>query len=222
VDQLHEGEMKPHVHFLFDPSNDWLPSHMGSISDDLDLHARYAISAGFDLDAALGKDVLFILGYTKLIPAATLARNGINLVIHESDLPKGRGFSPVQWQVLAGASSIPVRLIEATEEADAGNIVGRTTIELQGHELWSEIRALQAAAAIRLVREFLTAYPDFTRTPQQGIASTYPRRRLGDDALDPDKTIREQFNHLRIADNDRFPLHFTIGGVRYTLKVTKA
>ena len=45
-------------------------------------------------------DILFILGYTRFLSSNFLRKNSLNLVVHESDLPKGRGLAPVQWQLL--------------------------------------------------------------------------------------------------------------------------
>ena len=51
-------------------------------------------------------DLLFILGFFKIVPALVLKRNKSNFVVHESALPKGRGWSPVTWLVLEGAREI--------------------------------------------------------------------------------------------------------------------
>ena len=42
------------------------------------------------------------LSCSKLVKPEILARNRHNLVVHESDLPKGKGWSPMTWQVLEG------------------------------------------------------------------------------------------------------------------------
>lgn len=215
------ADEKIKICFLFDPSNDWLRPHLVDLISALSHESRYAINVAAEASLASGQDIVFILGYTKLIAKDVLASNKINLVIHESDLPRGRGFSPVQWQVLEGRSIIPVCMIEAAEEADAGDEVGRAEFRLTGVELWPDIRKLQAAATERLIREFLDHYPSIDRRKQIGDPTYYRKRTKADDALDPDKTIREQFNHMRIADNDRFPLYFEIDGHCYILRVSE-
>ena len=47
-------------------------------------------------------DINLILSYNKLIPKNFLNKSKRNMVIHESDLPKGRGFSPISWDILKG------------------------------------------------------------------------------------------------------------------------
>ena len=44
------------------------------------------------------------------------------MVLHVSDLPRGRGWSPYIWELINGATFIKVSLIEAKEEVDAGQI----------------------------------------------------------------------------------------------------
>ena len=64
-------------------------------------------------------------------------------MVHESDLPEGRGMSPFTWQILEGKSVIPVTLLEATKELDAGKVYGKINVKLNGSELIDEWRELQ-------------------------------------------------------------------------------
>jgi len=56
---------------------------------------------------------------------------------------------------------------------------------------------------------------------QAGDPSYYRRRRPPDGQLDPDQSLRAQFNLLRVSDNQRYPAWFKIEGVRYALKIEK-
>ncbi|MDY7000167.1 MAG: formyltransferase family protein [Thermodesulfobacteriota bacterium] len=164
-------------------------------------------------------DFCFILGCLKLLAPETLQKNKHNLVVHESDLPKGRGWSPVAWQVLGGADEIPVCLFEAVEEADAGPVYLRDSIKLDGTELLPEIRRRQGMKTVQICLDFLLKWPDLTPAPQSGEATFFPRRTMGDDRLDPDKSLAGNFNHLRIVDNENYPAWFEHKGRRFTLKI---
>lgn len=214
--------LKYKVGFLFDRDNDWIYRELGGLTWLAEHLPRYDFVEAFNEKDITGLDVLFILGYTKIIPADILASNGLNLVIHESALPLGRGFSPVQWQILEGATEIPVCMIEAAHPADSGDIFEKTTIELDGQELLPEIRIAQANATKKLVTALLKSFPNYSKSPQEGQATYYRRRSREDDRLDPDKTIKEQFNQLRIADNDLYPAFFEINGSRYMVRITRA
>lgn len=163
--------------------------------------------------------VAFYLGCLRLTPPAVLTRNRVNLVVHESDLPKGRGFAPVGWQILEGRSTIPVCLIEMNEEADAGPIVLRDAFHCTGHELMGELRAAQGRMTVTLCQRYLSAAEPPPSRPQEGNATIYPRRRPRDSELDPHKTLAEQFNLLRIVDNEHYPAFFRHAGSCYRLRI---
>ena len=147
---------------------------------------------------------------------------GHTLVVHESDLPQGKGWSPLTWQILEGKSHIPVTLFEAAERVDSGPIYAQRWLEFKGHELLDELRYGQAAATRELCRWFVDNYPESAAEAceQSGEESIYPRRRPADSALDANQTFAEQFNLLRVVDNQRYPAFFDWCDRRYELTIT--
>jgi methionyl-tRNA formyltransferase len=165
--------------------------------------------------------VAFLLSCLKIVPADVLARNPHNIVVHASALPMGRGFSPVVWQILEGVNEIPVTMIFAAEEVDAGDIVMQRTLSLGGHELNDEVRDRLGTLIVDMCLEYLALPEPPTGTPQQGESSWYRRRRADDSRLDPGKTLAEQFDLLRVVDNERYPAFFDHRGHRYVLKIER-
>jgi methionyl-tRNA formyltransferase len=164
--------------------------------------------------------VCFLLGCVKIVEQRYLKRNHHNLVVHESDLPKGRGFAPMAWQILQGANSIPVCLLEASAgEPDAGDIWLRDSIELEGQETLPLWRQLQGEKTIELCTGFVREYDSLLPVKQTGEPSWYKRRRPADSELDPDLSIREQFNLLRTVDNERYPAFIRVGDRKLFFKV---
>ena len=167
--------------------------------------------------------IAFLIGCIKLAPTHILQRNHRNLVVHESDLPKGRGFAPITWQVLEGKTQIPVCLLEAVDgPADSGPIVLRNILNLEGHELCDEIRQKQGLLTISLCMRFLSEEHPREGTPQSGPTTSYKRRTPKDSRLDPKKSLAEQFSLLRVVDNERYPAFFEWKGVKYFLQIKKA
>ena len=80
-------------------------------------------------------DVIFILSYHKIIPQEVLEKNDHNIVIHESLLPKGKGWAPLFWQILEGKSNIPFTMIEASDGIDNGDITSSPlrTFDFRNH-----------------------------------------------------------------------------------------
>jgi len=168
-------------------------------------------------------DILFILGFFKIVPGRVLARNRNNIVVHESPLPKGRGWSPVHWLVIGGARSIPLTLFEAVEKVDAGRVYLRGRVALEGEELMPELRVKVGREMTRLCLQFVTRYPGILKKgkSQKGRPTYYRRRTAVDSRLDPNKSIAQQFNLLRVVDNDHYPAFFNHKGATYILKIEK-
>lgn len=167
-------------------------------------------------------DVAFFLGCLGIASSEVLRRSHRNLVVHASDLPKGRGYSPWAWSILSGENSIPVCLIEAREEVDSGPILFKDKIMLSGHELVDEIRAALGRKTIELCEGFLYPTSPITLMEQVGEPTYFKLRKPQDSQLDPDKSISDQFELLRIVDNDKYPAFFEFRGHRYVLRVEKA
>jgi UDP-2,4-diacetamido-2,4,6-trideoxy-beta-L-altropyranose hydrolase len=167
-------------------------------------------------------DIAFFLSLSRIVPRDLLRCHAHNLVVHESALPHGRGWSPLTWQVLEGRNEIPVTLFEAGDGVDDGAIYAQRVIPLRGDELIDELRAAQAAATCELCQDFVARYPFVCAegVPQSGTPTFYPRRRPADSRLDPHRTIADQFNLLRVCDPERYPAYFEHAGRRFAVHVT--
>jgi len=168
------------------------------------------------------QDVIFILSYHKIIPEKYLVKNKHNIVIHASALPAGKGWAPLFWQVLESKSEVTFSMFEASSGVDNGDIYMRYNLNLTGTELNKELRHKQAVACMEMCIGFLENYERYRiPTPQEGAESFYDKRGPQDSRLDLDKTIRDQFNLLRIVDNESYPAFFEIEGCTYTLKIER-
>lgn len=167
-------------------------------------------------------DIVFYLSCMKITPPDALSKARVNLVAHASDLPRGRGFSPLVWQVLEGASEIPIRLIHAADPVDSGDIVLSDSVFFEGHELNDEIRLRLGGRIVALCLSYLVAPEPPRGRPQAGDPSWYDRRGPEDSRLDPERSITEQFDLLRVVDNLRYPAFFDLRGHRYILRIAKA
>ncbi|KDE41153.1 Methionyl-tRNA formyltransferase [Nitrincola lacisaponensis] len=165
--------------------------------------------------------VCFLIGCVHIVKDQYLRRNKHNLVVHESDLPKGRGFAPMAWQILEGANTIPVCLLEASPgEPDAGNIWLKDHITLTGDEMLPAWRQLQGEKTLELCLRFIDEYSSLNPLQQVGEPTWYRRRTPADSELDPEKSLRDQFNLLRIVDNDRYPAFFRVGEKKIIVKLS--
>ena len=166
-------------------------------------------------------DFCFCLSFGQILPTSVRSQFKHTLVVHGSDLPQGRGWAPMAWQLLEGKNRIPVTLFEAADAVDAGPIYLQEWIALNGTELNHEWRRLQAEAINCLCVQWVGEYPEILNKArmQTGEPSFYPRRKPEHSHLDATKTIAEQFDLLRVVDNERYPAYFEIRGNRYSIRI---
>jgi methionyl-tRNA formyltransferase len=141
--------------------------------------------------------------------------------VHESALPQGKGWAPLFWQILEGKNSIPIVLFEATNYVDAGDIYLTDTIELDGDELYAEIRQKQAEKTVQMCLTFLGQGVMLKPLKQTGIESFYNKRTPKDSELNTAQPLEQLFNQLRIASNEDHPAFFYRNGVKYIIKISK-
>lgn len=170
------------------------------------------------LPEVTGGEILFLVSCTEFIKKEVRDRYKRVLVIHESDLPQGRGWSPLAWQVLNGAKEITVSIIEASEKIDEGRVLCKKSVSLDGGELYDEIHSKTFEVKKQLIDYALEH--DETKD-QVGIPTYFKRRTPEMSQVDPYKTIASQFNLLRICE-PRFPAFFFMNGNKYEVTVRKA
>jgi len=169
-----------------------------------------------------GGDILFLVSCSQIIRDTERKKYRATLVLHASDLPNGRGWSPYVWSILSGANQITVCLLEANAPVDSGAIWLKTMFALEGHELLPEINEKLFAAELSLMTQAVERFGAITATAQCGDPGPYmPKRTPKDSRLDPNKTLAEQFDVLRVADNTRYPAFFDHLGKRYLIKIEK-
>ena len=129
--------------------NDWFYKYAIQLSNLLNKKG-YLSRIFTDHKKIKGKyDVVFILSYYRLVDEQFLKKNKHNVVIHESNLPKGKGWAPLFWQILGGKNIIDFTVFEADKSVDGGDYYFKDKLKLSGTELYDEIRVLQAQMRIK-------------------------------------------------------------------------
>lgn len=170
-----------------------------------------------------GGDLLFLISCGEIINAQDREKFKKVLVIHASDLPQGRGWSPHIWDIVNGESAITISLLEAQDKVDSGDIWQKVTITIPQHYLYNEINELLFAAESKLMDFAVESFYTITPQPQNlSVEPSYHQRRTpADSELDPERSIASQFNLLRVSDPERFPAFFKLHGHTYKVTVEK-
>lgn len=206
------------ITILTDNPKSWVMPYIEQLKNRLVEHEVKHILSSDDI---IGGDLMLILSCERLLKKKHLDFHKSNIVVHPSKLPQGKGWSPLAWQVLEGKNSIPMSLFEASEEVDAGKVYLVKNIELNGTELNEEIKDKQGKLLIEMILEYISNFGAINGFPQIGEESFYKKRIKEDNRINIDISLKDQFNLLRIVDNERYPAHFELNGVIYILKIYK-
>ena len=187
------------------------------------MNARgHDVSIFFDKSQLVGGDLLFLVSCAQVINGFDRQKYNHTLVLHASDLPSRRGWSPHIWAILDGENHITVSLLEAAEQVDTGRVWLKKSFLLEGHELLDEINEKLFNLELSLMTDAVINADKIKPKEQVGDPDDYMRKRVPDDSqIDPYESIAKQFNLLRIADAKRYPAFFEYLGVKYLIKIEK-
>src|SRR5262249_16717664 len=103
----------------------------------------------------LKPDVIFCLGWRTLIPMEALecAPQG-GVAVHDSLLPRLRGFAPSNWGLILGHDQLGATLFQLTDSVDAGDIYFQEAITPGPTEPYESIQSRIADTSVRLFEQF--------------------------------------------------------------------
>jgi len=199
------------------PVNPWLEEWREQRQDE------HEIKIVREVACLQGGDVLFLVSCTELLQKQIRNKYAQALVLHASDLPQGRGWSPYIWQILDGARTITVSLLDADHPVDSGAIWAKISFPVAEHLLHDEINEALFRAELQLMDRGLDmAAAGHRPVPQpEGQSSYWPRRRPSDSEVDPYKPLVAEFDKIRVADPVRYPAFFRLHGYKYSIEIRK-
>ena len=184
---------------------------------------RHHVAIHFELSKKMRGDILFLISCAVKINTSIRSRYAHVVVLHASDLPKGRGWSPHIWAVLNNEPRITVCSLVAEDAIDTGDIWAKTSFEVAPSDIYCDINHKLFEAELHLLEETIRLIED-GETPclQSDAEVSYFRKRTpADSELDPDMTLRDLFNTIRVCDPRRYPAFFDMHGTRYCLEIKK-
>ncbi len=208
------------ITLLVDNPRSWYASYAQTLQKSLSNY-NHKVFLVHDVHDITEGDLAFFLSCETIIKKDIRDKNTLSLVVHSSSLPKGKGWSPLTWQILEGKNDVTNTLFEAVDRVDAGQIFMQNSIQFEGHELLPELHDKQGKCINELIEKFVEQYPNVVAKQQIGEESFYRKRTSEDSELNVNKNIEEQFNLLRIVDNEKYPAFFCYKGQKYILKIYK-
>ena len=134
---------------------------------------------------------------------------------HMTDLPYGRGGSPLQNLILRGHTETKLTAHRMVKELDAGPVYGKEPLKLSGsaEEILRRANSLCAVMIKKIVRE------EPAPAPQTGEVTLFERRKPEDSAIPDSLTTKQLYDFIRMLDTEGCPrAFFTYNGFRYEFR----
>ena len=169
-------------------------------------HRFHLITRKEDLAAERLRDIapryVFFPHWSHIIPEE-IHSNYESVIFHMTDLPYGRGGSPLQNLILRGHRETQLSALRCVAELDAGPIYFKRPLSLEGAASEIFLRATELIESMieTLVREQLEPQP------QQGEATVFRRRTPAesDVASASIENLNDFFDFIRMLDSEGYP-----------------
>jgi methionyl-tRNA formyltransferase len=151
----------------------------------------------------LNPDVVFFLHWSWKIPAEIFERFTC-IGFHMTDLPYGRGGSPLQNLIVRGHTKTMLTAFKIGEAMDAGPVYAKRPLSLAGTA--EEIYRRANDLALEMMLDILVEIPN--PQAQQGEPTIFTRRMPDQSELPPGVSLDALYDHIRMLDADTYPRAF--------------
>lgn len=163
---------------------------------------------------ALGPRYVFFLHWSERVPSDVLGPFEC-VCFHMTDLPYGRGGSPLQNLIARGHRETQVTALRMTEAFDAGPVYLKRPMSLEGTAEEIFIRSSRLAAD--MIGEIVRSEP--VPLPQQGEPVVFRRRTPEQSRIAGAMSLDRLYDHIRMLDAEGYPHAFLdLDGFRYTFR----
>lgn len=165
-----------------------------------------------ELVAALAPRYVFFLHWSWKVPAEIV--DGCECVcFHMTDVPYGRGGSPLQNLIARGHRDTKLTALRMVADFDAGPVYLKEPLSLEGSAEEIYLRAGELSA--RMIARLVAGEP--APVPQTGEPVVFRRRKPAESALPAGLDLARAFDHIRMLDADGYPPAFVDAqGFRFT------
>ena len=148
-------------------------------------------------------DYIFFPHWSYIIPEEIHSRFEC-VIFHMTDLPYGRGGSPLQNLIIKGHQETMLSAIKCVKELDAGPIYYKEKLSLQGSA--EEILMRASVLVESIIRKIISKQP--VPTEQVGEVVNFKRRTPTQSDWSDVETLDEVFDRIRMLDAEGYPHAF--------------
>lgn len=157
---------------------------------------------------------IFFVHWSWIVPETVYSKFNC-IVFHPSDVPYGRGGTPVQTLIQQGFTETMLSAIEMTGEIDAGPVYLKRPLSLVASSA-EEIYVRMARVAASMI-VYMYDHGFGVPQPQAGAIATFKRRtpKMSEMPVENINTLEEAYDFIRMLDAQDYPAAFlTIGNLR--------
>ncbi len=158
----------------------------------------------YDKVCEFNPDYILIPHWSYIIPSE-ITDNWECVVFHMTDLPYGRGGSPLQNLIVRGHKETKISAIKVTQELDGGPVYMKRPLSLEG----SAKEILKRCSDIifsEMLPLFLEEKP--VAKPQEGEPVIFKRRKEADGEITTDMDLEKIYDYIRMLDAEGYPRAF--------------
>ncbi len=156
---------------------------------------------------AIGPRYVFLPHWSWIIPASVHERFNC-VVFHMTDLPFGRGGSPLQNLIVRGFTETKLTALRCSAKLDAGPVYLKRRLSLAGtaEQIYRRAASMMAPMMLRIVRH------NIVPQPQYGEVAPFQRRQPSQSKIDDLASLDALHDHIRMLDADGYPHAFSAVG----------
>lgn len=168
----------------------------------------------FEIIKKINPRYIFFLHWSWKVPDAII-NNYECVCFHMTDVPYGRGGSPLQNLIIRGHQKTKLTALQMTEEFDAGPVYLKEDLCLGGNAEEIYLRATQLSA--KMIERIITEEP--IPQPQNGEVTIFKRRKPSESAIPQLSSLEQLHDFIRMLDAEGYPKAFIEHqGFRYEFK----
>ncbi|SDJ32770.1 methionyl-tRNA formyltransferase [Pedobacter sp. ok626] len=151
---------------------------------------------------------IFFMHWSWIIPAEIFSRYTC-VVFHMTDLPYGRGGSPLQNLIIRGHKETKITAIKVEEGLDTGDIYLKKELSLKGKA--SEIFKRTGEVISTMIDEIIER--KIVPVRQEGAPTVFVRRKPADSYIPYEiEELEKLYDFIRMLDATNYPHAFLING----------
>lgn len=152
---------------------------------------------------AIDPRYVFLPHWSWIIPASVHERFDC-VVFHMTDLPFGRGGSPLQNLIVRGFTETKLTALRCSATLDAGPIYLKRRLSLAGtaEQIYRRAASMMVPMALRIVRR------NIVPQVQRGEVALFQRRQPAQSEIEDVASLHALHDHIRMLDADGYPHAF--------------